>query len=218
MSSPTLARVIAYEMEIRKRMTDRLNQGHDFRGALLHAQEDQEIRSVHFLQPVALESNSSAARAVSAPGVEKAGTKRKNEDGQQPSKRAKKRHNQAAKVAELQKQLAQAQGGRNHDQGKGGGRRNGGGNPNGQQNSGGNQQQQQPRGQPKGGDGAKGAGKGGPPAGAHSRKPGDGASICWGFNKPTGCNHGTSCRMKHVCWYCFQGDHGGHNCRAQRPQ
>ena len=209
-SSPTLPRVITYELEIRKRATDLLNQGHDFRNALLMAQDDSEIRSLHFLQPVALESHSAGARAVTAPGADK-GTKRKTEDNDnevKATKSAKKKKNQAAKMAELQKQL---------DQAKANGRRN---NRNGDNRNNTKGGAKGANGQPKGGgkgagDGAavKGAGKG-LPDGASSRTPDpENLSICFGYNKPTGCPH-TACRMKHVCWFCFKSNHGGHTCRG----
>ena len=60
---------MAYDFQIRKRVADQMNQGVDIEKALTDARSDQELRMVHFINPVAISINSPECRACSAPGL-----------------------------------------------------------------------------------------------------------------------------------------------------
>ena len=195
LSSPTIGRVMQYDLEIRKHAADALNRGVDFKTALREATEDDKMRR-KFLCGVVVDAATPAAKAVSAPGVDKSrdSSKRKADAKPEgPSKTSRKR----ARVAEMKRQLAEA--------------RTGG-------NGAGAAKASAPPPAPKAGTPQpKGKGKGDPlPAGAHGRTgPPENAFICWGYNKAAGCQR-NGCSMKHVCWYCFAADHTGAACPNHR--
>ena len=79
----------------------------------------------------------------------------------------------------------------------------------------------------KNGNKGGGKGKGGgdkkgdesrPPADAnnrtlHTKK--DGKSICFFFNRKTGCNRGDNCKMAHACQICLSSKHSMEDCKSK---
>ena len=70
LSTPTINHVIAYDLQIRKKVAEQMNLGHDMAAALAHAQGDPELRQVHFLSPVSIAINTPDCRACTAPCLE----------------------------------------------------------------------------------------------------------------------------------------------------
>ena len=68
-STPTILHVIAYDFQIRKKMSEFMNLGTDFSTALDQAKADGEIRQVHFLAPVSIAINTPECRACTAPNI-----------------------------------------------------------------------------------------------------------------------------------------------------
>ena len=60
------------------------------------------------------------------------------------------------------------------------------------------------------GRGNQGDGGGGSGGGGKSKKKG--GKVCFGFNKPEGCTHGSGCTFKHVCQLCGSESHSKMNC------
>ena len=214
-SSPTLSRVLMHDLAVRRFVAAAMNRGQDIRSALLAAQEDDKLVR-QYMHGVSVDVNTPAARAVSAPGVDKAPLKaikdvekRRSETGDgnasvsKKSKGAKKRAN----VQEMKKMLDTARSNAGSASGGGGNRGGGGGGKGGGGSGGGG-----------GGGGnaapAKGAGKGKTvlPAGAHSRTTA-GKMICWPHNSAAGCTR-PNCTMEHCCWMCFSSAHNGPNHQA----
>ena len=199
-ATPSISHVLALDLAIRKKQAERMNERYDFKTALEMAKSSERLFQVNFLICVAIDINTAACRAVTAPGVTPAnqGTKRSaaaaledgttTQDDQSKSnaKRAKKRkQEQAAKAAAAANAKSQSTQSKN---GKG-----------------------------KGKHGKKGTGKGGTtqlPDGINYTAD-SGAPICWSYNQSKSCP--STCTRMHVCWWCGK-KHPGRNARGTQCQ
>lgn len=68
-ATPTLDHIPVYDMAIREKMADLMNEGVDIEAALDMARADSEVRQKHFLENVSIDINTDKCRAISAPGL-----------------------------------------------------------------------------------------------------------------------------------------------------
>ena len=68
-STPTIDIVINYDMQLRKKQSELMNLGHDFQAALKAAQDDKELRQVHFLDAKTCALTSEESKKCTAPGI-----------------------------------------------------------------------------------------------------------------------------------------------------
>jgi hypothetical protein len=74
LATPTIDHVINYDMQVRKRVAELMNEGTDLKKAFELATSDDRIMQRHFLNHVAIDIGSAKCRACTAPGIAEAHT------------------------------------------------------------------------------------------------------------------------------------------------
>ena len=213
-ATPTLEHILVYDMAIREKMADLMNEGIDIETALDTAQADPEVRQKHFLENVSIDINTEKCRAITAPGLVDARSASSRSpalrDADNVSKTQLKKIKQQAKNEAEQnakRKLAMLSNGPNDGPG-------GGLSTKARQRANKTLARQQlalqnggvgdggfPRLQGAGGAGgqiAKGVGKG------KGKNTFEGKPICLNWNRKAPCKAGASCNMAHVCLKCYK--------------
>ena len=222
-STPTIELVMPYDLQIRKKMAEFMNSGHDFKAALDAAKnpekEGMEIRQVHFLSPVAINITTPACKACSAPGIRETYGNVAKKESEGPKQGAASASTIGKKTIKKIKQAAKIEAEKNAAM-----RAIGNGAPGGQisnraKKRAAAQAKQQLALQNGGvGDGTAGVGTRGAQFMTQALAKGkgkgkdmhEGTPICYNWNKGVACKR-TPCLFAHVCLICKSEEHGKHN-------